>query len=242
MIPRDGAMKRMVKPPPTHRWREVEPTNRQDVAAITRLHLQLLGHGPMARLGELFLRRFCYTTLVRDRLMQAALYEVDGRPAGFIAYTTHSITFHRTAIRRRLPYAASLIVLSVLREPRLALRLLKPIKLMFSRRAELYLGKDPMGEVLAIGVLPEYRTPHFIRQTGIRVGEQLIAHVMSRFSREGIETMRAVVEAHNTPTLLFYHSLGARFEPCVHAGEPMVQVWFDLNGRPAATRESEARV
>lgn len=215
--------------------RDIDPGSRRDVASITRLHLQLLGHGPMARLGELFLRRFCYTVLVRDGLLRAALYEVDGRPVGFIAYTTRSITFHRTAIRCHWAWVVSLIALSVLRDPRLLSRLLKAVRLMFSRRAELHLGQDPLAEVLAIGVLPEYRTPEFVRRTGLRIGQELVAHAASYFRRAGITRMRMVVEAHNKPALLFYHSLGGRFEPYEHAGEPMVHVWFDLNGQTGAS-------
>lgn len=221
--------------PVTHRLREIDPANQQDIAAITRLHLQLLAHGPMARLGELFLQRFCYTMLIRDGLMKAALYEVDGRPAGFIAYTTRSISFHRTAIRRHWLYVAGLILVSLLRDPRLLLRLLKGVRLMFSRRAERRLGQDPMAEVLAIGVLPEYRTPEFLRRTGLRLGAGLVAHATSYFQQAGLTRMRMVVEARNKPALVFYHSLGASFEPCRHAGEPMVQVSFDLNGQPASS-------
>ncbi len=212
--------------------REIDVANRHDVIAITGLHLGLLGHGPMARLGELFLRRFCYGVLLRDGLMRAALFEVDGRPAGFVAYTSRSITFHREAIRRRWAYVACLIALSVVRDPRLVARLLKAARLMFSRRAELNLGRDPLGEVLAIGVLPEYRTPEFVHRTGLRIGEELIAHAMSYFRSVGVDRVRMVVEAHNTPALFFYHRLGGRFEPYEHAGEPMVHVWFDL-GEPA---------
>lgn len=222
--------------------REIDPAHRQDVAAITGLHLRLLGHGPMARLGELFLRRFCYAVLLRDGLMRAALFEVDGRPAGFVVYTSRSITFHREAIRRHWAYVACLVALSVVREPRLVVRLLKAVRLMFSRRAELKLGRDPLGEVLAIGVLPEYRAPEFVRGTALRIGEELIAHVVSHFSRVGVDRMRMVVEAHNKPALLFYHRLGGRFEPYEHAGEPMVHVWFDLHRPAARGAEVEARL
>jgi ribosomal protein S18 acetylase RimI-like enzyme len=107
-------------------------------------------------------------------------------------------------------------------------RLLKALWLMCSRRAELHLGEDPLGEVLAIGVLPEYRTPGFVRRTGLRIGAALVAHVAAHLRRAGVERMRMVVEADNKPALLFYHQLGGRFEPYEHAGEPMVQVWFDL--------------
>src|SRR5439155_1572503 len=127
------------------------------------------------------------------------LFEVDGRPAGFVAYTSRSITFHREAIRRHWAYVAWLIALSVVRDPRLVARLLKAARLMFSRRAELDLSRDPLGEVLAIGVLPEYRTPEFLHRTGLRIGEELIVHVMSYFRSVGVDRLRMVVEAHNKP-------------------------------------------
>ena len=223
------------------RLREIDPA-KQDAATITGLHLELLGHGPMARLGELFLQRFCYGVLLRDGLMRAALFEVDGRPAGFVAYTTRSITFHREAIRRHWAYVACLIALSVVHDPRLVARLLKAARLMFSRRAELELGRDPLGEVLAIGVLPEYRTPEFVHRTGLRIGEELIAHVMSYFRSVGVDRVRMVVEAHNKPALFFYHGLGGRFEPYEHAGEPMMHVWFDLREPADRPVEVETRL
>ena len=116
----------------------------------------------------------------------------------------------------------------------------RAVRLMFSRRAELNLGRDPLGEVLAIGVLPAYLTPEFVRRTGVRIGDELVAHAASYFRRAGVDRMRMVVEAHNKPALLFYHRLGGRFEPYEHAGEPMVHVWFDLQGSAARAEEVEA--
>lgn len=211
-----------VAAPLTPTLRALRPDDPRDAAAITRLHLALLGHGPMARLGELFLRRFCYGALVRDGYLEAALAEVGGRPAGFVSYTGRSITFHRDALRRRAPTVAGLLVLSVLRDPRVLGRLAKAVWLMRSRRAEQEREQDPLGEVLSIGVLPAYRAPQR------RVSEALVAHAADALRRQGVDRMRMVVEAHNTATLLLYHRLGARFEPYEHAGQPMVQVWFAL--------------
>jgi ribosomal protein S18 acetylase RimI-like enzyme len=212
--------------------REIDPDNTQDVSTITRLHLDLLGHGPMARLGELFLRRFCYTVLVRSGLMKAAIYEVGGQPAGFIAYTDKSITFHRRAIKKHVFRVIYLMALSIIREPRVILRLPKAIHLMFSRREELDLAEDPLAEVLAIGVLAEYSKPGFILKRGFRISEELFEHAVVYFREAGLDRMRMVVEKDNKPALLFYHSLGARFEQYEHAGDPMVHVWFDLK-KPA---------
>ena len=134
------------------RLREIDPAVAADVAAVTGLHLTLLGHGPIARLGEPFLRRFCYTTLLAEGLMRVALVEVDGRAAGFAAYTSQSISFHRMAVRRHAARVAWLVAVSVLRDPRRLARVGKALWLMRSRRAEHDLAEDPLGEVVAIGV------------------------------------------------------------------------------------------
>ena len=122
----------------------------------------------------------------------------------------------------------------MLHDPRLVKRLFKALWLMVSRRGETVLGEDPLGEVLGIGVLPEYRSHEFVRRTGLRVGDDLVAHAAVFLQRAGVSRLRMVVEAHNRPTLLFYHNLGARFEPYEHHGDPMVHVWFDLDEEPFA--------
>jgi len=208
--------------------REIDPSIKQDVKNITRMHLDLLHFGPMARLGELFLRRFCYTILIQDGLMKAALYEVNGRPAGFIAYTDRSITFHRMAIRRHLGQVAFLVALSIIREPRVLLYLPKAVHLIFSRRAEQEKEQDPLAEVLAIGVLPEYTKQAFTRKTGIRISEELLSYAATYFRRVGLNRLRVVVQQVNKPAIFFYHNLGARFEPIEHHGEAMFQAWLNL--------------
>jgi len=213
----------------THKIRDIDPNSKKDLSTVTQLHLELLPFGPMAQLGELFLRRFCYTVLLRESLMRAAICEVDGYPVGFIAYTTRSITFHRTAISGHLGHVAFLATLSVIRDPHVALRLPKAVRLMFSRRSEKALAKDPLAEVLAIGVLPEYRKPTFIRRTGLRISRELVAHAGSYFRNTGLKRMRMIIDVDNKPTILFYHGLGGRFEPYEQAGQPSVHVWLDVN-------------
>lgn len=219
----------MVKPNTVkHVLREIDPNNKTDVEAITKLHLELLHWGPMARMGRLFLQRFCYSILIKDNLMRAALCEVNGQPAGFIAYTAYSITFHRTAIKKHWPYVTYIMLISILRDPSIIFRIRKAVRLMFSRRLEKNLGKDPSGEVVAIGVLPEFRSPKFINSSGLRLSHELFGKAVSYFRSLGLSKMRLVVDSFNKPVLFFYHSLGGRCEPYKRAGDPMVQIWFDL--------------
>jgi len=211
--------------------RDVVPMNRQDVAAVARLHMELFRDiGPMAQLGELFVREFCYATLIRDGLIKAAICEVDGEPAGMVAYTDRSISFHRSAISGHFLYVVWLTLYSLLRHPSTFLRLPRALKLMLSRRGEQQLlGEDPMAEVLAVGVLPEFRTPQFIRSTGLRVGDALQDYVIEFFRGLELDRVRMVVDADNTPALFYWHRAGGHFEPYEHGGKPSILIWLDLN-------------
>jgi ribosomal protein S18 acetylase RimI-like enzyme len=182
----------------------------------------------MAGLGESFLREICYTDLIRDQLLRAAIYEVDGRPAGLIAYTDRSITFHRQALRSHLGHVVSVLFRSIARSPRVIKNMVRAIRVILSRRGEKVLGQDPMAEVVAVGVLPEFRSPKFIRKTGLKISEELIVHAARWFRSCGLSEMRMIVDADNLQTVLFYHSLGAEFEPYEQAGVRVMHVWFDL--------------
>ena len=81
-----------------HGLRAVRYCDKQSLATIGRLHMELLHFGPMAHLGELFIREICYGIHLREGVLEATLYEVLGEPAGFVAYTPRSITFHRQGL------------------------------------------------------------------------------------------------------------------------------------------------
>jgi hypothetical protein len=207
---------------------KIDPADTQSVEIISRMHLELLHWGPMARLGNLFLQKFCYVKLIEDGLMRAALYFVNGQPAGFIAYTHYSITFHRLAIKKHFFYVSYIMLISFIKEPSLILNVIKAIRLIISRRDETSLGTDPSAEILAIGVYPEFRTPKFIKNSGIRISHDLFGDAASFFREVGLKSMRLVVDSFNKPTLFYYHSLGGRSEPYERGGDPMIQFWFDL--------------
>ena len=208
--------------------REIDPGNKRDVETVARLHLELLPQGPMANLGEIFLSRFCYTHLIKDGLIRAALLEIDGIPAGFIAYTDRSITFHRKAVKERYWLIVYLTLLSVIRKPQVILRLPRAMRLMLRRRCEIRIQEDPLAEIVAIGVRRKYTQPSFVRSSGIRVPQELIRHASSYFRQVGLDKVRMLVDEDNRAAKLFYHSLGAHIDKYHLADEPTVQVWLDL--------------
>jgi ribosomal protein S18 acetylase RimI-like enzyme len=219
----------MAAEPHSHEIREIQQTDRAGFLAVGEIHMEQLGFGPMAGLGERFVREICYERPVQDENLRLAVCEVDGETAGFVAYTDRSITFHRSAFRRHWIYAGWLTALSLLERPARLKALWRALRVIGSRRGEIRVGSDPMGEVAAIAVRPRYLTGAFVRASGIRVSDELVRYAARRLRDLGVDEMRMLVDADNKAALFLYHRLGAKFEDYSQAGEPMVQVWFDLN-------------
>lgn len=209
--------------------REVSAQDQDALQAVAALHMELLAFGPMAGLGELFIREVCYRMLMDEGQLRVVLYEVDGQPAGFAAYTQQAFGFHRSALHRRLPRIAWVLMRSFLQEPARFLRFLRALRVLGSRRAEVSRAQEPAGEVVCVAVRPQYLRAGFVRASGLRLSEELIRHCARQLRAAHMPQMRMLVDADNRPVLMLYHLLGARFTPYVQAGEPKVEVWFDLS-------------
>jgi ribosomal protein S18 acetylase RimI-like enzyme len=208
--------------------REFSARDDRELQAVAALHMELLAFGPMAGLGELFIREVCYRMLMAEGQLRVVLYEVDGEPAGFAAYTDHAFGFHRSALHKRLPRIGWVLMRSFLQEPARVLRFLRALRVLGSRRGEKKQAREPAGEVVCVAVRPQYLRAGFVRETGLRLSEELIRHCARELRVGRMTQMRMLVDADNRAVLLLYHLLGARFTPYVQAGEPMVEVWFDL--------------
>jgi hypothetical protein len=213
---------------PEHRLYDVDPRNRTGVAAAAKLHRELFADtGFVAQLGDRLLRQFCYGVLIRDGLMGAAIFEVDGQPAGLAAYTLDSKAVHQAVTGRYLGLVVRQSLVSLLSEPRILLGLPAAARLLLERRRERIEGNAPVAELLAIGVLPPYRAPAFIRQTGLRVADRLLARGLAYFRQAGVREARGVVLA-GSPALAFFRMRASRIEPFRGAVKPSYQVWFDV--------------
>jgi ribosomal protein S18 acetylase RimI-like enzyme len=131
-------------------------------------------------------------------------------------------------MRRSWFTAAVELVKAGLRQWRTPGKVLRAVRVLLSRRQEEQQAPDANGEVVCVAVRPAYLQPKFARTTGLRASEELVCYAGRELARERVAGMRMLVDADNKPVLFLYHRLGARFEPYEQAGEPMVQVWFDL--------------
>ena len=208
--------------------REISPADRKGLKTVSRLHVQLLPFGPMAKLGEMFVREVCYRIPMADGLIKVAVFEHEDRVLGFVAYTERSVTFHRTALGKHWLYSGAMTVAAILRDLRRLPKLIRVGRVILSRRAEHETLQDPLGEVVCLAVLPEALKADFVRRTKVRVSEALVSYVKGELGRRGIERMRMIVDADNRPVLMLYHFMGARLEPYEQGGKPSMLVWFDI--------------
>lgn len=207
----------------------VELADKAAMQRIGELHMELLSAwGPMTALGERFVREACYGVNMRDGLLEVDLLEIDGRPAGFVAYTAASLDFHRNSLKAHWSRVVAELAWALLSKPTRLLGLLRALGVIASRRSEEAPDTAALGEIVCIGVRPEFLSAKFIRSSGVRASELLIQHAAAYMRRAGVNHMRMLVDKPNKAALFLYHKLGASFKDFSQAGAPMVEVTFDL--------------
>jgi len=216
---------------PPSRIREIMAGDVADLDAVARMHLELLDFGPMSALGLRFVRDICYQMLLADGVLRLALYEVHGRPAGFVAYTSRSVRFHRVSLNKHWPRVGLAAARAIAHDPRRIKGLLRSLRVVRSRRE--HQERDPLGEVVVLAAKPEFLHPRFARRSGVRVSEELEKYALDRLRGLGVSRVRMIVDVDNKPALLLHHRLGGRFERSELGGAPQLQVWFDLDEDPS---------
>lgn len=175
-------------------------------AELGSLHAELLAHSPVALLGPDFLRRFYYRVLPRMGLVFGQVAFVEGRPAGFIVATHDASGFMRTALRRQFVRIGFILLASVLRDPRRIGAIWEGLQIL--RGLPPQAPGQPQGEILSMGVLPEFRRREFLVRTRLRIGQDLLAAVMKQMAARGVRRVRVIVDADNLEARVFYSGQG----------------------------------
>ncbi len=215
--------------PVNFRIRHIAPGDEPGIDVTTELHMDLLGFGPMAQFGPGVIRETIYVTAINEQLLEVAIAEVDGRPAGFIAYTIDPHRFHSSLIGSHRLKVMAVMAKALLTRPSRLRHVPRALKVVVSRD-DLGENPTPIGtEVVCFGVRPEYLTADFIHKTKVRVGVKLLQHAASYFLQHGFDSTRMIVDADNRPALLFYQSLGGELTACTFGGVPSYIVRMKLD-------------
>ena len=177
-------------------------------ADVAGLHAELLDHSPLVLMGPEFMKDFYYTVLPAERLICGAVAYVDDRPAGFIVGTADAEGFMARAMRKHYLRIAWIMAKSVLRSPSRVLAIKEAYQIQSNVQAEDY-GPEA-GELLSFGVLPEFRSRRFIKETALLVSSDLLEVAVRQLTDLGKTKLRAIVDKDNLEAQLFYRSHGWR--------------------------------
>jgi len=174
-----------------------------NVRDISRLHAALLPHSPLTRLGARFREQFYYKDLPEMGLIFGALAYVGGRAAGFISATCDSDGFMGAALARKRSKVAWIVATALAADPRRLAAVCEVVRI--KRDRERSTESVCKGEILSLGVLPEYRSG-----SGLSIARDLAEAVLKVFQARGVTRVCAVVDADNEPSLRFFQKLGFR--------------------------------
>ena len=191
----------------------IEPFGGRAQAAATavelsELHEALLEHSPVVLMGKEFLREFYYSVLPSDGLIFGAIAYVDRKPAGFMVATASPADFMSRAIRSHWLRLCWIMCKSLLRNPGRLVAVKEAYLIQRNVQTEDY-GAE-VGELLSFGVLPEFRSRRFIKETGFHISSDLLATTTKELRGSGKRTLRAIVDKDNLAAQLFYRSNGWR--------------------------------
>ncbi|NOT57878.1 MAG: hypothetical protein HOP18_25020 [Deltaproteobacteria bacterium] len=191
---------------PSYQLKPFDAQHTPPVRELAELHAALLPGSPIARLGEQFMQRVYYQRLPRTGLIFGAVAYVDHHPAGFIVATRNPAGFMREALRQWWPLVAWVVGTSILRSPKLLGTVWEVLRVMAAKQQ--HQRTEAQGELLSLGVLEAYRSPRFVRESGLRISADLVEGAVAQLRERGAQTIRATVSADNTPTKFFYSGLG----------------------------------
>ena len=185
-----------------------------DVRDISNLHAALLPDSPVTRLGASFREKFYYKDLPELGHVFGVVAYVEGRAAGFVAATHDSDGFMRSALRQRGPRITWAIASALLGDLRRIRAVWEAARIHLDRNQLAGRGagaeRGPMGEILSLGVLPQFRDAAFRSRSGLHIGRDLAGCVMETFRTHGATKVRVIVDDDNRHAQRFYDKLGWR--------------------------------
>lgn len=180
----------------------------EGVRDVARLHAELLGHSPLVLMGPEFVEQFYYTVLPREGFIRGAVAYVDGRIAGFIVGTDDADGFMARAAKKHWLRIGWIMFKSVLRNPSRILAIKEAYQIQSNVQTQDH-GQEA-GELLSFGVLPEFRSRRFIKETALLVSSDLLNIAIGQLEKLGKRRLRAIVDKDNLEAQLFYRSHGWR--------------------------------
>lgn len=212
----------------------LDPRIQTDVEEIAQLHEEHLPGSPILALGTAFVRRFFYTRLVSEGLVECTFCRADGRIVGFISYTSLPYAFMGLGIRHGWSQLISSVAQGVISRPATLIEIYRTLRMMWQRRGESRESQsEGVGEVISLVALPEYQK-HVPAGGKTRLTARLFEEMLRDIRAGGCNRVRLLVKPENRASNIFCAALGCDFRKVQIDGVATHEYTYHLNGRPEA--------
>lgn len=199
----------------------MDPRNRSDVEAVSRLHEQFLGDSPVARMGPAFVRDVYYSKLMMDGLYDCLVCRSGGQVIAFISYTDRPLDLMSRGLKNHFLSVAWSVGRTVITSPKRLRDVIYVLRIMGDHdqssgdRALL----DGAAEALSMAVLPEFQ--NIVPEGGkSRVAVRLIESMAADLRARKVRDIAFYVDPANRAANLLYSAMGCKFQKVMHGGVP----------------------
>ena len=188
----------------------IDHKNIKQVMAVSNLHLKLVPESKPSRLGNFFLRKFYFNTLIKYGYLRGLTFRIKNNYVGFTLFTESPDNFMYKAIWQD-PINYIIIILFLLATRPITLTQIFINNISFinnykKKKERVYKEQIKIGHWLSFGVQEKYLK--CITKDGLRISNYLVMSMIKWFKKNDYALLIGSVRKKNIPAILLYNSMG----------------------------------
>ena len=196
----------------------LDPESRTDVEAVARLFEAHMPTNAMHMLGPRLVRRFLFSRLVRDGLVDVLVCRVNGSIEAFLAFSEHPRAFYRRGLRRHPFCVAGALLAEVATHPERSAAVWHTARRVFSTFIHPLKAVPGTVEALFLVVPPQFQR-HVPEGTRTRLPVHLLNAIGEHARAKGLSRVIYGENPNNLAINLLLTSMGFQFEKLTFAWE-----------------------
>jgi len=202
----------------------IKCNDKEHIKAVSSLHMKLLPESILSKLGFLFLSKFYYPKLIKNKSIEGYLYKQEKDYVGFIVCTNRPFNFMGEGIKKYFLQIILILTISIILNPRriktLLDYLLKTNKDSLMKKMQINYG-NKMGEFLSFGVLENFRK-NIDSSEKISIPNVLMKLVSRHFEINNKQYALLRILKTNTRAIQFYQKHAGVIHPTENPDEVVI--------------------
>ncbi|PIQ89633.1 MAG: hypothetical protein COV72_02125 [Candidatus Omnitrophica bacterium CG11_big_fil_rev_8_21_14_0_20_42_13] len=177
----------------------------EDINAVAQAQMELVPDSYLSRLGQGFLSIY-YHQVCRSSFSAGFVYVYNEKIAGYMTATEDSSRLLKDVFKHNFFELIMTFFIVLIRNPKVFLDGIKLIFFIVFDRQER--ANKIKAELNTFGVLPEYRSRDFFRETKIKISKELFEKCIEFLRKRGIGFVKVSTRSDNAAINNFYKKMG----------------------------------